>query len=87
MANKKLLISSNTAYVLLGKCFGKTKIEHGITVYNEEYTVLYPHKSDACAECVRFMDRMASDRQTLMRHQQQSDRTLLRLAAMGELKV
>lgn len=80
------MISAKTAYALLGELFGKTKLVEGVNMYNEEYTVLYPHKSDACADCVRLKDQISSDKQSLKRHMQQTEKTLLRLDAIRSLK-
>lgn len=86
-SNPKLLIRPSTARSLLTEFFGKIKFVNGEPVFNEEYTVRYPQKTDACSDCVRFNEQLRADRQSLKRHEQQSDRTLDRLAAIKELEI
>lgn len=63
------------------------KFVHSLSVYNEEYTVRYSHKTDACSDCVRISQQMASDRQSLKRHEQQSDRGIDRMMTIKDVKM
>lgn len=86
-SNERLRISAKTAYNIPGELFGKKKTENGFNSQNDEYTVLYTHKSDGCPDCCKMKDQLATDRQSLKRHRQQPDRTLPRLEAINALEL
>eukprot|EP00171_Calliarthron_tuberculosum_P004486 IDg4486t1 len=86
LSNPRLLIKPRTVRAILSELFGKVKFVDGLPVYNEEYTVLYPQKTDACSDCVRISQQMASDRQSLKRHESQSDCGIDRMMAIKDVK-
>lgn len=78
LSNPKMRVTPRTAYQMFREEFGRRRVVNGVSEHNNNFTTIYPHKSDACADCVRYREQVRSDRQTLKRHQQQMDRTLPR---------
>ena len=79
-------VAGSTVETWFKEDFGPRKLVNGILAPSDEYTSIYPHKTDACYTCEILNKDMRSLQQRKKRHEQQDDQgSLLRQEALKEV--
>lgn len=80
-------VAGSTLDTWMKEDFGSVSYRDGKRIPSDQFTTIYPHKTDACARCETLKASLRSLEQQRKRHKQQHDQgSLLRREALAEIE-